>query len=493
MKRFLRLLTGLIGLSVLCLTQLGATAHAGIGGATFRVNLSVATAPSPTVQPTVNGSFTYGITCTAPSGPVFTFASPAMTIAINAATPTTGVADVTKGSFVSAPNTCTVVQLTRPSPPAGFSWNSPPPNVVLSNVVLTSPTTVYAAAFANVLSLPTVTGVASPPFGGSVSCTSPVTPAGTATCLATANPGFAFAGFATDSCGAPAAASAGTSYTTLPLGFNCTVTSGFSRIAYTVTSVASPAAGGTVSCDSPVSSGTTSTCTATANSGYSFSGFSTNGCGGASSSSPYTTSPLSANCVVNAAFTQNPFIITSVASPLAGGSITCTSPVTFGTSSNCTVTANSGYAFTSVTTSSCGSPTAISPFSTAAVTSDCTVTATFSVNTVAVTTAVNIAAGGSVSCTPNPVVVGSTATCTTVTNAGYTLTGISGCGGANTNTTPSAFVTAPITAACLVSAAFVPLVVAPAAAVPTLGGWLLMALGLLTLGIGSAFSARRPR
>lgn len=490
MKPYLRLLNGLIGALVLCVSQLATTAHAGIGGATFRVNLSVTTTPSSTVQPTVNGSFTYGITCTAPSGPVFTFASPAITIPINVATPTAAVADVTRGSSVSAPNTCTVVQLTRPVPPAGFAWNNPPPGVVLSNVLLTDPTTVYPAAFANVLTLPTVTGVANPTTGGTVTCTPLSTVGGNSTCIAAANSGYTFSSFVftTGGCGAASTATPGT-FSTTPVTANCTVTAAFAQNPLTVTSVANPPAGGTVTCTSPVNSGAPSSCTATGNSGYTFAGFTTSGCGAASANNPYTTSPVTANCTVTAAFTQNPFIITAIANPLAGGTITCTSPVTFGTSSNCTATANSGYAFTGVTTSSCGSPNVSSPFSTAAVTSNCTVTATFSVNTVPVTTAVNIAAGGSVSCTPNPVVVGSTSTCSIVTNAGYVLTGVGGCGGATT--TPGTFVTAPITAACSVAAAFAPFVIAPAVQVPTLGGWMLILLTLLVVGIGGAICARR--
>ncbi len=341
MKRYLRSLTGLIGLLVLCSTQFGATAHAGFSVATLRVNLGVTAAP-PAAPVTVNGSFTYGATCVGVVLPqlVLVFPPPAFTITTNTATPITASANLSTGAQAFASNNCTITQLTRPVAPAGFQWSGSPPDVVLTNIIAGSPPPVYAASFANVLVLPTVTAVAAPPAGGTVTCTQPTTPLATSSCNATANSGFTFNGFTTSSCGA------------------------------------------------------------------------------ASASNPYVTN---------------------------------------------------------------------------AITSACTVTAAFSVNTLPVTTTVNIAAGGSVSCTPNPVVLGSTATCTVVTNAGYVLTSISGCGGANTNTTPSAFVTAPITTACLVSAAFAPLVVAPAAPVPTLGGGLLMLLGLLTLGIGGAFSARRPR
>jgi hypothetical protein len=89
------------------------------------------------------------------------------------------------------------------------------------------------------------------------------------------------------------------------------------------------------------------------------------------------------------------------------------------------------------------------------------------------------------------VAVGSTATCTVVTNAGYLLTGVSGCGG--TTTSPGTFVTAPMTAACTVTAAFAPFAITPSVSVPTLGNWMLILLGLFTIGIGAAFTARRER
>ena len=76
---------------------------------------------------------------------------------------------------------------------------------------------------------------------------------------------------------------------------------------FTITTVASPPAGGMVFCNAnPVPSGQTSSCAATANSGYTFVGFSTSSCGAASTNNPFTTSALAADCTVTGAFTLTP-------------------------------------------------------------------------------------------------------------------------------------------------------------------------------------------
>jgi Divergent InlB B-repeat domain len=285
---------------LIALAQLSGTAHAGFSGATLRVNLSVTTA-SPAAQGTVVGSFTYGVTCAAASGPVLTFAPPAFTVAISAPTPAANSGDISSGNqSISSPNTCTFTQLSRPAPPTGYVWNGSPPAVTVPNINLTDPPLVYAAAFANELSLPTVTGVANPPAGGTVSCT-PLTAVGAvSSCTATANPNYVFSAFTSSGCGGPSGSSPYT--TSSPILDNCTVTGSFSPL-YTVTANITTA-GGTANCTSPIAAGITSTCTATASTGYTFVGFTPANinCGSASAVNPYVTAPLSANCVVNVAF-----------------------------------------------------------------------------------------------------------------------------------------------------------------------------------------------
>ena len=314
-----------------------------------------------------------------------------------------------------------------------------------------------------------VTAVASPPAGGSLTCTpSTVNHGSTTSCSATPSAGYAFTGMS----GCGGAASATSPYATGAVTANCTVTGTFSLNTYIVTGVASPVAGGTVSCTTPVNFNAASTCTTTPNAGYTFTGMS--GCGGmASATSPYTTGAVTANCTVTGTFSLNTFVVTGVASPSAGGTVTCTSPVNFNATSTCSATSNTGYRLTGI--SGCGGTASVtSPYTTGAVSANCTVTGTFVLNTFAITMVASPTAGGTLTCTPNPVTFGLTSTCTATPNAGYTIApfiaaaaastsgkaispaasgGISGCGGVGSSSSP--YTTGAITAACTVTANFV--------------------------------------
>jgi len=116
----------------------------------------------------------------------------------------------------------------------------------------------------------------------------------------------------------------------------------FTLNAYAITATASPLAGGTVFC-SPASAphGGSSTCTATANAGYSFTSFSGD-CTGATCTLTNVTSARS----VTANFSVNAYGIAATSSPVAGGTVTCSpNPVSHGASATCTATANPGYSF----------------------------------------------------------------------------------------------------------------------------------------------------
>jgi hypothetical protein len=119
-----------------------------------------------------------------------------------------------------------------------------------------------------------------------------------------------------------------------------TVTAGYAS--YVVSVASSPLAGGNVSCSpNPVGHGSSSTCTASANPGYTFAAFSGD-CTGATCALTNVTGPRS----VTANFTLNSYAITAMASPAAGGSVSCSpNPVGHGGSSTCTASANPGYTF----------------------------------------------------------------------------------------------------------------------------------------------------
>ncbi len=161
----------------------------------------------------------------------------------------------------------------------------------------------------------TATGCSLAWSGNTGTCT---TSAGKAITLsATAGTGSAFGGW---SAGTGSASScSGTGNCTFNLATNSTVTATFTLM-HTITGSASPSAGGSVSCTpNPVAHGSTSTCTITANQGYNLQGVSGT-CGGTLSGNTYTTSPITADCTVQANFNliQN----VTVASATRNGDIT---------------------------------------------------------------------------------------------------------------------------------------------------------------------------
>ena len=116
---------------------------------------------------------------------------------------------------------------------------------------------------------------------------------------------------------------------------------------YTVT--ASAGANGTLSCASPVNGGATTTCSAVPSSGYVTQRMS--GCSGnptASGVNNYTTGIVIVNCTVSASFVaMGSLTVTGTASPLTGGSVTCTpTTVPNGGNASCTAAANAGFTFT---------------------------------------------------------------------------------------------------------------------------------------------------
>ena len=212
----------------------------------------------------------------------------------------------------------------------------------------------------------------------------------------------------------------------------------------------SAGANGSINPSAPVtvSYGATTTFTVTSNAGYSATVGGT--CGGTLVGTTFTTSAITANCTVAATFTLKNYVVSGVASPGAGGTVNCASPVNHGSTTSCTITVNSGYTLTNI--SGCGgAPGTTSPYTTGAITSACSVTANYTLNSYVVSGVANPVAGGTVNCT-SPVNDGSATSCTVATNTGYTLTSISGCGGTPGTTSP--YTTGVITGACTVDANF---------------------------------------
>lgn len=156
------------------------------------------------------------------------------------------------------------------------------------------------------------------------------------------------------------------------------------------------------------------------------------------------------------------------------------------------ITPNLNYVIDTVF-SSCGGTLVGNTFTTGPVNADCSVSAHFKIAPGAIMPNVLNTFGGSARCTPER--PGSASTCTATPEPGFYLQRIEGCGGMPSATSP--YTTAPLTAVCLVSVTFLatpppttPTTPVPVP-VPTLGQWMLMALGLLLGGFG-ARRARHP-
>ena len=207
--------------------------------------------------------------------------------------------------------------------------------------------------------------------------------------------------------------------------------------------------GGT--CSANFAENTNVTLTATPAAGSTFTGWS----GGTGSASGCTgtddcTFNITADSRVTATFTLKQYSITTSADPVAGGSVSCNpNPVNHGSTSNCTITTNTGYTLHNVT-GTCGGNLVGNTYTTNPITSNCTVEATFTLNQYTVTPSAG--AGGTIAPnTPQTVNHGSTTQFTVTPNPGYTASVGGTCGGTLVGNT---YTTNPITSNCTVEATF---------------------------------------
>ncbi len=256
-----------------------------------------------------------------------------------------------------------------------------------------------------------ISASANPASGGTLTCTpNPVTHGGSATCTASPKTGYDFSNFS----GACTGSVCKLSNVTGDKG----VTANFSLKTYRITGTATPVAGGAVICTpNPVPHGAGAVCTASANPGWTFAGFS-----GACTGPNCVLSNVTAAKSVTAKFTVKTYPISTTASPDAGGTLRCTpNPVTHGGSGVCTASPKTGYYFTRFG-GACSGPVC----NLANVTGTRSVTAYFSLKSYQISGTPSPAAGGTVNCAPNPVPHGNNATCTASPNPGWTFAGFSG-------------------------------------------------------------------
>jgi uncharacterized repeat protein (TIGR01451 family) len=224
---------------------------------------------------------------------------------------------------------------------------------------------------------------------------------------------------------------------------------GFSSTAPTTYTVStSVGTNGSVSPTSrTVNDGDTTTFTITPNANYAIN--SVSGCSGSLSASTYTTGTITADCTVTASFNAITHTVTATAG--SGGNIgPASAVVNQGSTTAFTVTPNSGFSIASV--SGCSGSLVGNTYTTAAITTACTVSATFVSNSVPTHTVTAVAGtGGSIS--PSSILVADTTTTslTVIADSGFGIANVTGCGGTLSGNT---YTTAPITAACTVTASF---------------------------------------
>ncbi|GAB2463983.1 hypothetical protein GCM10027082_14470 [Comamonas humi] len=281
---------------------------------------------------------------------------------------------------------------------------------------------------------------ASPGGSGTASCSpSSVTIGQSSTCTAAANPGYSFVGWTGD------CASAGTNASCTLSNINTDKASvaKFQAIDYTVAATVdptSPVGSGTASCSpASVTIDQSSTCTAVANPGYSFVGWSGD-CASAGTNASCTLSSINADKSSVAKFQAIDYTVAATldpTSPVGSGTASCSpASVTIGQSSTCTAAANPGYSFVGWS-GDCASAGTNAACTLSNINANKASVAKFQAidYTVAATVDPASPAGsGTVSCSQGTVTAGQSSTCTATPNPGYRFSGWTGdCSSAGAN------------------------------------------------------------
>jgi uncharacterized repeat protein (TIGR02543 family) len=234
----------------------------------------------------------------------------------------------------------------------------------------------------------TVTTSSSPAGGGTTSGGGTYNYGTSVTVSATPNGGYTFVNWTEG--GTSVSTSASYTFT---LSANRTLVANFSLNTYTVTTSASPTAGGTTTGGGTFSSGTSVTVTATTNTGYTFVNW-TEGGTSVSTSASYTFT-LSANRTLVANFSINSYTVATSSSPTAGGTTSGGGTYNYGTSVTVTATPATGYQFVNWTQG--GSAVSTSASYTFTASANRTLVANFSLLSYTITTSSSPTAGGSTS------------------------------------------------------------------------------------------------
>jgi hypothetical protein len=260
----------------------------------------------------------------------------------------------------------------------------------------------------------TISAWASPSDGGTVSGDGNYNYGASCTLTATANAGYNFTNWTKN----------GTVVSTSS-NYNFAVTesasyvANFSQNSYTISALASPSDGGTVSGGGSYNHGASCTLTATANAGYTFTNWTKNGQQVSTSASYTFTVMESANYVAN--FNQDSYTISASANPSNGGTVSGGGSYNHGASCILTAMANTGYTFSNWTEN--GTQVSANASYSFTVTGNRTFVANFTANPVnyTISASANPSNGGTVS-GGGSYQQGSYCTLTATANVGYNFT-----------------------------------------------------------------------
>jgi gliding motility-associated-like protein/uncharacterized repeat protein (TIGR02543 family) len=259
----------------------------------------------------------------------------------------------------------------------------------------------------------TLSTTATPTAGGTITGAGTYTSGTVVTVKATPATGYTFTGWSGDASGTAASI-------TVTMSSNKSVTANF-QATYTLSTTATPAAGGTIIGAGTYPSGTLVTVKATPATGYTFTGWS----GDASGTAASITVTMSGNKSVTANF-QATYTLTTTATPAAGGTITGAGTYTSGTVVTVKATPATGYTFTGWSGDASGTAASI----TVTMSGNKSVTANFQADAVTPTnytlsTTATPTAGGTIT-GAGTYTSGTLVTVKATPATGYTFTGWSG-------------------------------------------------------------------
>jgi surface protein len=233
----------------------------------------------------------------------------------------------------------------------------------------------------------TISAVANPTAGGSITGAGNYNHGASVSLVATPNTGYAFVNWTEN--GQQVSTNATYQFTATA---NRNLVANFTLNAYTISAVANPTAGGSITGAGNYNHGASVSLVATPNTGYTFVNWTENGQQVSTNATYQFTATANRNLVAN--FTLNAYTISAVANPTAGGSITGAGNYNHGASVSLVATPNTGYTFVNWTEN--GQQVSTNATYQFTATANRNLVANFTLNAYTISAVANPTAGGSI-------------------------------------------------------------------------------------------------